>query len=219
MNVLAVGAHPDDVELGCGGTIGLLSRRKHRITILILTRGECTGNPQDHERQCLSSAKVLGVDNVFFGNLQDTMITDGRTSIDVIENFVNKVKPAIVLGHSSKDRHQDHRNAALATMSAARNVRIVLQYESPAALREFCPQVFADVTLTFDVKMKALAEFGNRAFNVCDKGASSSSSDYVRRVSNAIEGLARYRGYQSGTDLAEAFEVGKFLLDLTNPAI
>lgn len=225
MKVLAIGAHPDDVELGCGATLALCKKMEHEVHILVLTRGEASGNPEVREIECKKSAEILCADRVHFGNMQDTKITDGVETIMKIENMIKKVKPDIVFAHSSKDGHQDHRNAGLASLSAARDSKKVLLYESPAALRDFCPQVFVDVTSTFQTKLNALKAYGSQSSKVYFRGdpavhtsarAQVNESRKFPYVSNAVEGLARYRGFQAGVSLAEAFEVGKFILDIQN---
>ena len=147
----------------------------------------------------------------------DTKITDGVESIQEIEKIIYKVKPDFVIAHSPKDVHQDHRNTGLAVMSAARNSKIVLLYESPAALKDFLPQVFVDVSSTFNTKLEALKAFGSQATKIFFKG--NGHTDESRKfpyVSNAVEGLARYRGFQAGVEVAEAFEAGKYLLEIEN---
>jgi LmbE family N-acetylglucosaminyl deacetylase len=215
MKVLAVGAHPDDVEIGCGGTLVLFKRMGHEVYILILTRGEASGDPKVREGECRKAASIIGADELIFGNLWDTKITDGIETIMAIENVIKRIKPDIIFAHSWKDGHQDHRNTGMAALSAARNSKKVLLYESPAALREFCPQVFVDVSTTFDVKLRALECFGSQAAKVYFRGNNMLGN--VRSfpyVSNAVEGLARFRGFQAGVTFAEAFEVGKFLLEI-----
>jgi LmbE family N-acetylglucosaminyl deacetylase len=225
MKILAVGAHPDDVELGCGATLALYKKMGHEVHILVLTRGEASGDPEVREVECEKSAEVLCAARVHFGNMQDTKITDGVETIMKIENVIKKVKPDIVFAHSSKDGHQDHRNAGLASLSAARDAKKVLLYESPAALRDFCPQVFVDVTSTFEAKLNALRAYGSQTSKVYFRGdpvvqwSTRSKGGENRKfpyVSIAVEGLARYRGFQAGVALAEAFEVGKFILDIQN---
>lgn len=215
MRILAIGAHPDDVELGCGATLCLFKKNGHEVYILVLTKGEASGSPVVREKECAESARTIGVDRLFYGNLQDTKITDGFETIMEIERFVNDIDPDFVFAHSPKDAHQDHRNAGMASLSATRNSKKVLLYESPAALREFCPQLFVDVSSVFGVKLKALEAFGSQVSKVYFKG---NNHDHEGRkfpyVSNAVEGLARFRGFQAGVELAEAFEVGKFLLEV-----
>jgi LmbE family N-acetylglucosaminyl deacetylase len=225
MRVLAVGAHPDDVELGCGATLALFKRKGHEVYILVLTKGEASGDPKVRELECNQSAETICADKLLFANLQDTRITDSVETIMEVEKVINSVEPDTVFAHSSKDGHQDHRNAGLASISAARYCKRVLLYESPAALREFCPQVFVDATSTFDVKLKALKAFNSQVSKVYFKGdpvnhwSSRSQLGEARKfpfVSNAIEGLARFRGFQAGVALAEAFEVGRFILEIEN---
>lgn len=215
MRILAIGAHPDDIELGCGATLALFKRKGHEVYLLVLTKGEASGDPKVRKNECEASAQSIGADKLFFGNLQDTKITDGIETILEIERFINQINPDVIFAHSYKDGHQDHRNVGMAALSAARNSKKVLLYESPAALREFLPQLFVDVTSTFDIKLKALEAFGSQVSKVYFRG---NNIDHKRAkfplVSNAAEGLARYRGFQAGVSLAEAFEVGKFLLEI-----
>jgi LmbE family N-acetylglucosaminyl deacetylase len=214
VRILAVGAHPDDVELGCGATLALFKRRGHEVYFLVLTRGEASGNPNLRKVECEQSARTIGADKLFFGSLKDTKITDGVETIMEIERFINQLKPDIIFAHSPKDSHQDHRNVGMAALSAARNSKKVLLYESPAA-KDFLPQLFVDVTSTFDIKLEALKAFGTQVSKVYFKGEDANNHAHrIPYVSNASEGLARFRGFQAGVALAEAFEVGKFVLEI-----
>jgi LmbE family N-acetylglucosaminyl deacetylase len=215
MKILAVGAHPDDIELGCGATLALFKRKGHEVYFLVLTKGEASGDPNVRKKECEQSARTIGADKLFFGNLQDTKIADGVETIMEIERLVKQIKPDVIFAHSYRDGHQDHRNTGMAALAAARNSKKVLFYEGPAALREFTPQLFVDVTSTFDIKLEALKAFNSQLSKVYFRGNNiNHNGDRFPRVSNAAEGLARYRGFQAGVSFAEAFEVGKFLLEI-----
>jgi LmbE family N-acetylglucosaminyl deacetylase len=201
VSVLAVGAHPDDIEAGCAGTLALLKSNGAKVYLLVLTRGEASGNPRVKESACRRSAKLLRVDCLFFGGLEDTKISDGIETISVIEKTVDEVNPDMVYTHTFKDTHQDHRNTAYATLSAARRCKRILMYETPNTLKEFFPQVFTDIEETFEVKKKALRLFGRE-------------SERFWLAAHAIEGLAVFRGFQAGVRVAEAFEVGRFVLEV-----
>jgi LmbE family N-acetylglucosaminyl deacetylase len=203
-SVLAVGAHPDDVELGCAGALALHKARGDNVFLLVLTRGEATGSPEVREHECRRSAEILGVDGLFFGGLADTKVQDGRETIDAIEKVAKEVKPDIIYAPTCKDTHQDHRNAGYATLSAGRRCKIILMYEGASTQRDFTPQVFVDVTNTFELKMKMTRVFGSQVNN----------HGVYAVAMKAIEGLAKFRGYQAGVDVAEAFEVGKFVFEL-----
>jgi len=203
--ILAVGAHPDDVELGCGGTLALHKLNGDRVYVLVLTRGEASGDAKVREEECRRAAEIIRVDGLFFGGLKDTMIHDDRETIDIIERIIDEVKPDIIYAPSYKDTHQDHRNTGYATLSAGRRCKIILLYEGASTQRDFVPQVFVDIGPTFELKKKMTSVFGSQLSN--------GRGGYTSAV-KAIEGLAKYRGYQAGLDVAEAFEVGRFIFDL-----
>ena len=202
--MLAVGAHPDDIELGCAGALAMHKQRGDKVYLLVLTRGEATGSAEVREGECRKSADILGVDGLFFGDLADTKVHDGRETIDAIEKVVGEIKPDVIYAPTCKDTHQDHRNAGHATLSAGRRCKVILMYEGASTQRDFTPQVFVDISDTFDLKMKTTRVFGSQ-FN--NRGV------YAVAM-KAIEGLAKFRGYQAGVDVAEAFEVGKFLFEI-----
>jgi LmbE family N-acetylglucosaminyl deacetylase len=199
--ILAVGAHPDDVELGCAGTLALHTAVGDKVYFLVLTRGEASGNPDSREVECRQSAKTLGVADVFIGGIPDTKVNDGRATIDVVERITDKLQPDIVYAPSSKDTHQDHRNTGHAVLSACRRCQIILLYEGASTQRDFNPQVFVDIGKTFQLKLTATRFYGSQVQN---------HGGYAKAV-KAIEGLAKFRGYQAGVEVAEAFEVGKFI--------
>jgi LmbE family N-acetylglucosaminyl deacetylase len=210
--VLAIGAHPDDIELGCAGSLVLHRAKGDKVYLLVLTRGEASGNAkyagpraEVREKECRKSAKILGVKDVYFGGLKDTMVPDGRETVDVIEDVLNQVRPDIVYAPSGKDTHQDHRKTGHAVLSACRRVRIVLLYEGASTQRDFSPQVFVDIKPSFRTKLRAIRVFGSQM--------TFQNGGYAKAV-KAVEGLAKYRGYQAGVEVAEAFEVGKFIYEI-----
>jgi LmbE family N-acetylglucosaminyl deacetylase len=142
---------------------------------------------------------------LFFGGLQDTQVYEGRETIDAIEKVVEEVKPDIIYAPSYKDNHQDHRNAGHAALSACRRCKIILMYEGASTQRDFTPQVFVDITKTFELKMKVTRAFGSQVNN--------HHGTFAAAV-KAVEGLAKFRGYQAGLDSAEAFEVGKYVFEI-----
>jgi len=190
-----------DIEAGCAGTLALHKSNGDKVYLLVLSRGAASGDPKAKESACKKSAEMLGVDGLFFGGLKDTTIHDGIETILVIEKIIDKVNPDIVYTHAFKDTHQDHRNTAYATLSAARQCKRILLYETPNTLKEFFPQVFTDIEKTFELKKKALYLFGHE-------------SERFWLAANAIEGLAVFRGFQAGVRVAEAFEVGRFVLEV-----
>lgn len=201
MNILAIGAHPDDIEYGAGGTIAKLVKANHKITFLILSSGEASGNPEVRKKEAINGAKILGVNNVIFGDLKDSHIKHEKETIDIIEDAIRKVKPDRIYTLYTEDGHQDHRNTSLSTISAGRNVSSIFFYENPTVFsNQFNPNVFVDISDTVNEKIKAL-----------NAHASQNIKPYMDV--SAIEGLAKFRGFQTRMKIkyAEAFQIFRHL--------
>ena len=159
--VLAIGAHPDDVELGCAGTMLDHRMRGDRITILTLSRGAIGGSRISRLREATETAEALGA-QLLFGDLPDTEISAGIDTIRLIEDVVETVDPTVVYVHSLKDNHQDHRAVSTATASATRGVRRVFAYQSPSATNDFRPTRFVPVDKVLQRKIEILGMFDSQ---------------------------------------------------------
>jgi two-component system, NtrC family, response regulator HydG len=203
--VLAIGAHPDDCELGCYATLAYHKSKGDSVHLLILSKGEAGGPSKKRITESKEAAKVLGADSITIGDLRDRMITTDYQTIEPIQAKVEELQPDRIYTHSPHDNHQDHRNAALATMTLYRHVDDILLYESPSVSLEFTPRVFVNITRFFHIKIAALKlhETQNNKY-------------YVR--TEAIEGLAQYRAFQAGMlatynhSKAEAFDLAKLTI-------
>ncbi len=208
VSILAIGAHPDDIELGCSAT--LLKHRKFgdEIYLLVLSRGEASGDPEIREKECRNAAKLMGAEKIIFGGLEDTKILDDVKTIMVIEKVINELNPGLIYTHSYKDTHQDHRSTSYATLSAGRRSKKILMYESPTTFGDFQPQLFVDIKDEFEKKKEIMRVY----FSQSDKHWWTTGQNMRERAPRAVEGLAFYRGFQAGVEVAEAFEVGKLVL-------
>ncbi len=200
MNILAIGAHPDDIELGCGGLLLKASRQNHHnIFMYTLTRGGASGDPEERTRELIYSAKYIGAKRLWIDNFEDTKLSLSSDLINHIEFFIKKADPDIVLTHSLGDTHHDHRAIAASTLEAGRFVPNILAYEIPVT-RDFKPQVYYDISDVIDGKIELINIFWSQR-----------SKSFLK--SNAIRGLAQYRALQSRFDnsvtCVEAFEVLK----------
>lgn len=196
--ILAVGAHPDDIELGCGGTLRRATDLGARAVAVFLTKGELSGEPETRMRESREALKVLGIGDVFFGNFPDTEIPNGRKSIDFLERFFKEFKPDTVLTHTVNDVHQDHRQAGWLSITAFRNARKVLAYETPRVTPAFTPSYFVDISSCIDSKWTALK---------CH--LSQKAKRYIAYES--MVNLASFRGSQVNLAAAEAFEVVRYV--------
>ena len=139
MTVLAIGSHPDDIELGCGGTLLKLREDDVSVHMLILTPGS---TPQDRMSEQKEAAEIIGA-TYTVGGLPDTCV-EIRTAIALIENTIRDHGVTHVFTHSPNDTHQDHRVVADATVSACRDRGNVLFYEGYSS-RCFNPLMFVDI--------------------------------------------------------------------------
>lgn len=213
MRVLAIGAHPDDVEVGCGATLALHKQKGHQIHILILTKGEASGDPQIREEECIQSSRIMNADKVFFAHLADTKLTDGVETIREIEKVASSVDPDIVFVHSRKDTHQDHRNVCSAALSACRNRKNILFYESPTTLSDFDPKVYVDVSTTLSKKIEMLEIFLSQRSKPFLNDITRVAHKDDELVSTIVA-IARFRGAQARVQMAEAFEAERFVLQV-----
>ena len=112
-NILFVGAHPDDIEIGCGGTISKHLSMGDNVYVLVLSNGEKGKHPAKFE-ECLDSMEFLKVkpENIIFGNFPDGYIKDDQYTVNFIEEYVKKFKIHRIYTHHPNDRHQDHRNCS-----------------------------------------------------------------------------------------------------------
>jgi LmbE family N-acetylglucosaminyl deacetylase len=202
MNVLAVGAHPDDIEMGCGAALLAHRRRGDTVAMLVMTTGE--RGPQDARSRVQEqedAARFLGA-RLFWGGFEDGAIPEGRPAVEAIESVLREVDADLVYTHVPRDTHQDHRAAAAAALAAGRRFSRILMYEAPTT-QGFAPAVFVDVSPFLEMKTDVMRIHWSQVLKngLVDLGA--------------IEALARYRGFQARIQAAEAFEVERFVWDLS----
>lgn len=159
--VLAIGAHPDDVEIGIGGTLAAHAAAGDPVAILTLSRGGRGGTADDRQHESIASAELLGA-RLFLEDLEDTRIGGDATTVGIIERVIADVAPSIVYTHSKNDRHQDHRAVHEATMVASRRVDGVACYQSPSTTIDFRPSRFVSIDGFIDTKLALLACFGSQ---------------------------------------------------------
>lgn len=162
--VLAVGAHPDDVEIGVGGVLAAHAAAGDEITILTLSRGARGGDADSRQNESLAAADMLGA-RLFLKDLVDTEISGGGSTVRLIEEVVRQIQPTIVYTHSAHDRHQDHRAVNEATTVATREVGTVACYQSPSSTIDFRPTRFVRVDGYIDQKLRLLDCFGSQTAN------------------------------------------------------
>jgi LmbE family N-acetylglucosaminyl deacetylase len=203
MNILAIGAHPDDIELACGGLLINAAKNGHSVYLYNLTQGEIAGEPHQRIEELRRSARYMGAKALYIDKFPDTQLSLTSDLINHIESCVTLCRPDLLITHPMTDTHHDHRVVAEASIEAGRNVSNILSYEMPLT-KGFDPHIYYDISDTMDAKLELLSLF-------------QSQSHKMFLESKAIRGLAQYRALQSklGSDVsyAESFQIVKIALD------
>lgn len=202
-NILAVGAHPDDIELGCGGTLMKKIKEGYNTYAIVLTKGE-KGLHCPASLECKKSASMLGIKGLHILDFKDTHVPNDGRVVSVIESYVKKYNPEIIYGHTPNDRHQDHRNASLATQSAGRGVPKLLLFECPSSTVDFVPHYFEIINESIDDKIRALKNYRTQL-----ERDSIFDIDWVKYSASYWGFKNRKRGDEK--TYAEAFELNHFL--------
>src|SRR2546426_8080471 len=117
MNILAIGAHPDDVEFGCGGTLVKYAGKGAHIDLLVMTDGSRGGAARIRRAEQLLAARALGVRRVHWGGYRDTLLPSVRPPIDRLGRNLRAVRPAFIFVNYPADTPQDPRPGARAPLS------------------------------------------------------------------------------------------------------
>jgi LmbE family N-acetylglucosaminyl deacetylase/CheY-like chemotaxis protein len=161
--VLAIGAHPDDVEIGCGAILLRHAAHGDNVNILTLTGGEAGGAVAERIVESRRAAELMSA-RLFHTDLADTSlsVSDGGVTIGAIERVIGEVKPTVIYTHSRHDVHQDHRNVHDATLVAARRVPRIYCYQAPSASIDFRPTRFVGVDEWMDRKLEAIGAYSSQ---------------------------------------------------------
>jgi LmbE family N-acetylglucosaminyl deacetylase len=162
--VLAIGAHPDDVEIGVGGILLGHTSRGDNVNVLTLTGGEAGGEPGLRAREAEEAAGLMGA-RLFHADLEDTSlsVSDGGVTIGAISSVIAEISPTVIYTHTLLDVHQDHRNVHRATLVAARGVPRVFCYQAPSTTVEFQPTRFVAIDDFMDRKLEVIRAYGSQA--------------------------------------------------------
>jgi LmbE family N-acetylglucosaminyl deacetylase len=196
LTVLAIAPHPDDLEIGCGGTLAQMGKAGHTVHLAIMTRGEAGGAPALRQREQEAAAKLYKAKKIWWLGFEDTKVPLSKASIDALDAVMKAVKPDLVFAPWGEDTHQDHRNTSLQVRSATRYTQNVLFYEVPSTI-EFLPDVYVDITKTLAAKERALKAHKSQVNKVNVAGLS---------IIDCARSMAHFRGYQARVKSAEGFK-------------
>lgn len=164
-NVLAVGAHPDDIELGCGGTLARLVRAGARVTMVVVS---IPSNVRSRRREAIAAAKVLGCEIRFLNPDRPSRVEDLKTHqlVGMLDAMIKELQPAAMFTHCLTGLHLDHKLTHEACMSSKRLRFFDIFCYSPtdghAVNIPFFADVYVDILETIDVKLSAIRAHASR---------------------------------------------------------
>ena len=203
LTVLAIAPHPDDLEIGCGGTLIKLARAGHAVHLMVMTQGDAGGQAGTRSKEQTAAAKLYKAKSLTWGGFKDTEVPLGKQSIDALDKVIKKVQPDLVFAPWGEDTHQDHRNTSAQVRSATRYTQNVLFYEVPSTV-DFLPDVFVDISKVLTAKYSALRAHKSQVHkvNVADLS-----------IIDCAQAMAHFRGYQGRVKAAEGFKALRLRLD------
>lgn len=205
MNVLAIGAHPDDIEYSCGGTLIRHAQRGDDVFLLVMTSGSMGGEAETRRHEQEEAARILGAKEVFFGGYTDTRLVCDRDTIMKIESFVQQCEADIVYTHFGEDTHQDHRALAQAVVPAARSVPNLLFFDGFSS-QHFAPTVFVNIGKVINQKLAALEAHVSQV---------EKTNIENMNIVDIARSAANYRGIQGRVTYAEGFVAMRYFLEFT----
>ena len=223
LDVLAIGAHPDDVELGCGATLARLARQGRKVGILHLTSGErgTRGTVEERRREAENAARALGAVELGFLDCGDGSLRTGEAEEDALIAKIREWRPEALLGPTPGDRHPDHARAHQLVQAACFYAGLRNRCpESGEPFRPgavfsymqhdpFEPSFIVDVGEVWEKKIEALRCYRSQLYQAGAPSGEQPDGPQTKVASpefcQAVEGRARHFGLMINVELGEPF--------------
>jgi N-acetylglucosamine malate deacetylase 1 len=221
IDVLAIGAHPDDIELSCGGTIAKLVKQGYGVALADVTQGELgtRGTKEIRAKEAQEAAQILGVSARRNLRIPDGNVEVNKTNIQKLIVLIRELKPTILIIPHSVERHPDHVNTHHLAKQAwyyagLLKLKTSLGGSKQAPFRphhyfefmqwhEFQSSFIVDITDTYDAKMEAVRAHTSQFFNPKSKDPETKLSR--PEFLESIETRAKYYGQRIGVKYGEPF--------------
>lgn len=228
VDILAIGAHPDDVELGCAGTMLVAKKSGKRTAIVDLTRGELStrGNLETRERETRAATAILQLDARYNLDFADGNIEVTHEHVLALIRYIRLLKPTVMLIPSSTERHPDHEDGSRLARRAAYYAGLAKimtkddegkeqQRHRPLMVLEYMqthvfePRLVVDVSSVFEDRMRAVGAYATQ-FGRSQTGEEIPSKEPQTFLTQAgyfewIEARARTYGMMIGVQYGEPF--------------
>lgn len=207
MKILVVGAHLDDIELACGGTLAKAIKNGHEVKALIMSKSGYTnkeGNVQRSDdvavKEGLEALHTLGLNDIEILDFPTKDIPFRSDVVNAIDLVVSSYNPDVIFTHHPFDTHQAHEGVSKATIAAARRKNTVFFFEpiqpSGRSYVAFKPDLYVGIDETVDIKIASLKKHKSEYKKF-------GGEDWIK----GVKSRCGFRGYEIGKQYAEAFEI------------
>lgn len=227
VDILAIGAHPDDVELGCGGTIAKMISEGKTVAIIDLTKGELgtRGTDETRKEEAADAAKILGISARENLEMKDGFLQNSEEYQMRIVKMIRKYQPEIVLANATDDRHPDHAKAAKLVsdacfLSGLKKIETALDGKNQEFWRpkhvfhfiqwkEIEPDFVIDISDFMEKKIEACMAYKTQFYNPESKEPVTpiATKDFLESLTYRAQNLGRL----SGCSYAEGFTAEKMI--------
>lgn len=227
VDILAIGAHPDDVELGCGGTIAKMISEGKTVAIIDLTKGELgtRGTDKTRKQEAADAAKILGISARENLEMKDGFLQNSEEYQMRIVKMIRKYQPEIVLANATDDRHPDHGKAAKLVsdacfLSGLKKIETALDGKNQEFWRpkhvfhfiqwkEIEPDFVIDISDFMEKKIEACMAYKTQFYNPESKEPVTpiATKDFLESLTYRAQNLGRL----SGCTYAEGFTAEKMI--------
>ena len=218
MRVVAVGAHPDDLELLCGGTIARYCNEGHSVVMCHVTQGDKGASHYSAEEiarirghEARRAAEIAGAEHATLGIPDGEVLASDREQLELLIDVIRRAKPDVIITHHPDDYHTDHVETSklvfnasyLASLALVRTsephhpVVTPLYYMETMSGIGFSPSEFVDISDVIETKVKMLDAHESQMIWVREYHG----VDFIDQARMT----GRYRGHQCGVQYAEAF--------------
>jgi len=216
LDILVFGAHPDDVELGCGGTIIKEVHNGKKVGVIDLTRGELgtRGTAATRDEETKRATKIMGVDIRENMNFKDGFFKDDDAHKLALVKKIRQYQPEIVITNAPSDRHPDHPRSSQITIEACflaglEKIKTDQKIWRPKAIYHYIqfnnitPDIVVDISKQMDLKIEAVKSYETQFYNSYSKESETiiSSEEFLESISYRAKDLGR----QSDCQYAEGF--------------
>ena len=216
LDILVFGAHPDDVELGCGGTVIKEVQSGKKVGIIDLTRGELgtRGTAKIRDSETKAATEIMGVEIRENMNFKDGFFKDDEQHKLSLIKKIRQYKPEIVITNAVSDRHPDHPRGSKITVDACflaglEKIETGQEIWRPKAIfhyiqfNNFSPDLVVDISKQMELKLKAVKAYKTQFYN-----SESDESETIISKKGFLDSVvyrAKDLGRQSGCEYAEGF--------------